>query len=125
MEDTNICAGVLIISRASGKILLLLRNEISDHPHTWGVVAGHIKDGEDILTGLKREIYEETKINPEQIDFYFIDKEFNNKFYYFIGFIDNDIKCDLNNENLQYGWFNKNNLPSPLYPNLYNKIKAL
>lgn len=125
MGDTKTSAGALIISRATGRLLLLLRNEKSIHPLTWSIVAGHIKENEDILNGLKREINEETGINSELIDFYFINKELEDKFYYFIGFIDSEITCNLNDENLKFGWFDKNHLPYPLYPDLDVKIKAL
>lgn len=125
MKDKKISAGVLIISRSTSRLLLLLRNEVSMHPLMWSMVAGHIKEGENILDGLKREINEETNINPELIDFYFIDKESKNDFYYFIGFIDDEIDCKLDDENLNFGWFNKDNLPTPLYPNLNEKIKLL
>jgi len=31
----------------------------------------------------------------------------------------------LDEENLDYGWFNINNLPNPLYPGTLDKIKML
>lgn len=125
MKDTKKKAGVLIISRATGRILLLLRCETATYPLTWSMVAGHIQEGEDILDGLKRELNEETGINPDLIDFYFIASEKKHNFHYYIGFIDTEIPCKLDNENLNYGWFNKDNLPTPLFPGLDEKIKVL
>lgn len=124
MKDITYCAGALIVARKTGRILLLLRNEVSEAPLTWSIVAGHLKKGEDILEGLKREIQEETAFDANNIDFYFIEKE-GEKFYYFNGFVDDEFECELDVENLNYGWFSKDNLPTPLFPNLKYKIDTL
>lgn len=125
MKDIKECAGVLIIARNTGRMLLLLRSEFCDAPLTWSMLAGHLKDGEDILVGLKREVEEEVGINPDIIDYYFINRESEGKFNYFIGFTDSEFKCKLDNENLNYGWFSKDNLPTPLYPGFILKINEL
>lgn len=123
MKDSDISAGALIYAKNTGNVLLVLRNGNNTHPFLWSMVSGHIKKDETILTGLKREIQEELSINPNIIRFKFIKKEPN--FYYYNGFVENEFKCKLDDENLKYGWFNENNLPFPLYPNLIYKLKEL
>lgn len=129
MSESNLCAGVLIVARSTSRVLLLLRNEHSTYPSTWSIVAGHVKKGEHMFDGLKREVKEEINIDPEIIDYYLAKHEQGNdvesEFYYYIGFVDKEFECELNNENDNWGWFNKNNLPTPLFPHTATKIENL
>lgn len=122
------CAGVLIKSIDTGNILLLLRN---DYPieNTWSMLAGKIEIGESDLEGLKREVNEELSINPDIIKYRFMAKELNLiknvNFSWYVGLTDKEFIPKLDEENLDYGWFNINNLPNPLYPGTLDKIKML
>ena len=61
--------GVLIKARDTGRIFLMLRSTTVTTPLVWSLLSGGIDDGEEILEGLKREMYEETKINADIVDF--------------------------------------------------------
>jgi 8-oxo-dGTP pyrophosphatase MutT (NUDIX family) len=130
--DTNRAAGVLVKCVNTNKVLLLLRAE-GEHSNTWAMISGGIDEGEDVLTGLKREIREETQIdadNPEtKIDFKFIKKivntDKNSEFYYYEGFTNSEFLPKLDHENHDYKWCDKDNLPSPLYPGLIDKINKI
>jgi len=131
-DDTKIAAGVLVKCRKTNKVLLLLRAE-GEHSGTWAMISGGIDKGEDILTGLKREIFEETKIDANaketKIEFTFKEEIVNNvknsKFYYYEGFTESEFTPILNHENKEYGWYSKDELPSPLYPFLSTKIQNI
>ena len=122
-KPLKINAGVLIKCTKTGNVLLLLRN---DPVPTWALVSGGIGKGEDVLEGLKREIYEEMFVNPATIDFKFkrVEKfpEKNMEFHYYEGFTMSEFKPILDEENLNYGWFNKEKLPQPLFRGLDQKI---
>lgn len=122
----KIVAGVLIKCIETNRVFLLLRN---DKIPTWALMSGTIDDGENIMDGLKREIYEELfhrandiqfkKIRVEQIP------EKNIEFHYYQGLTNKEFIPILDHENLNYGWFDKDNLPSPLYKGLDEKIAKI
>jgi hypothetical protein len=47
------------------------------------------------------------------------------RFHYYQGFVKSEFTPILNEENLEYKWCNKTNLPSPLYDGLYQKIENI
>ena len=118
--------GVLIKSNTTNRVFLLLRN---DRKPRWSLMSGTMEEGENPMQTLKREIVEELKITPDIIE-YKKDKieripEKNKTFYYFEGFVNEEFKPTLDFENLDYGWFDKNDLPSPLYRGLKEKIDRI
>ncbi len=122
-------AGVLIKCDKTDKIFLMLRSSGGIGGNTWNLLAGGIEEGETPLEGIKRETNEETKINPEIIDFKFINKEFDNdrklEFHYYTGIVLDEFTPKLCDENVDWGWFTEDNLPTKLFPNLINKIKQI
>ncbi len=128
MESTKkkIAAGVLIKCEKTDKIFLMLRSSGGIGGNTWNLLAGGINEDEDVLEGLKREVKEETTIDPEIIDYNFINKEFdkdrNLDFHYYEGFTKSQFIPKLDHENTDFGWFGKDELPSPLFPNLMDKL---
>ena len=122
-------AGVLIKCDKTDKIFLMLRSSGGIGGNTWNLLAGGIEEGETPLEGLKRETKEETKINPDIIDYKFINKEFdkdrNLDFHYYTGIVLDEFTPKLDKENTDYGWFGKDELPSPLFPKLMDKIDKI
>lgn len=125
-DNKRIVAGVLIKCAKTDEILLLLRN---DKIPTWALVSGNIEKGENPLEALKREIYEELFINPNKIEFKFMRIEHipdkNIDFYYYEGLTNSKFTPILDHENLNFGWFNKENLPTPLFKGLAEKIAKI
>ena len=68
-------AGVLLICNSTGNFLLLKRGKSAFLPHTWSVVAGGMEEGETPLESIKRELKEETKIDPAPIKFQFFENQ--------------------------------------------------
>lgn len=128
-KTKKVAAGVLIKCDKTDKIFLMLRSSGGVGGSTWNLVAGGIKDGETTLDGLKREVKEETDINPDTIKFKFVNKEFdkdkNLDFHYYTGSVSKEFKPTLCDENVDWGWFSKTELPSPLYPNIMDKIDKI
>ncbi len=58
------------------KILLLHRQDHKPQGNTWGVPAGKVDEGEDVLRAIIREIGEETGINAEPHQFIYFEKFF-------------------------------------------------
>jgi len=120
-------AGVLIKALNTNKVLLLHRSELCSYPYTWALCSGGVNDNEDTLVGLKREITEELSINPDIIDFKFKYTEDAGgiDFYYYEGFVKEEFIPTLNEENLEYVWCDLNDMPSPRYPKLEEKIENI
>jgi len=116
-------AGVLLICEKTGNFLLLERNKLAFFPKTWSVVAGAMEEGETSLETVKRELKEETQIDPTPIRFQFFETQYDFKsFDLYLGYCEEEYECKLDRENDNWGWFNMNNLPHPLFPTLYSSL---
>ena len=128
-EKIPVAAGVLVLCTETNKILLLLRSSEGTGGNTWNLVSGGIDEGENVLEGLKREVSEEMSINPELIKYNFkhLEDGLNNtlEFHYYEGFTKSEFIPTLDHENTDYGWFSKDELPSPLFPNIMTKINKI
>ena len=122
----NKVAGVLIKCEETNKVLLLLRN---DKNPTWSLVSGGMENDEDPIECLKREIEEELSINPNLIRLKKIKVEnFDDKnmeFHYYEGLTSKNFSPKLNSENTDWGWFSEDELPTPLYNGMKEKIKSI
>jgi len=120
MEEVG---GVLIYCPSTKRVLLVKRSSEFDCPKTWALISGGIEENETPLRSIKREILEELQYDPNKIFYRFIGIESNhNNFYFFQGLVEEEFTPILNHENEEYGWFDKDSLPSPLYPKLDDKI---
>ena len=109
----------------TNKVLLLLRN---DGNPTWSLVSGGLEGDEDPLEALKREFEEELSLKPTNVKFNKVGVETNTNnviFHYYEGFTSEEFEPKLDYENLDWGWFSKDNLPSPLYKGMIQKIKNI
>jgi ADP-ribose pyrophosphatase YjhB (NUDIX family) len=124
--EKRVVAGVLIKCVKTDNIFLLLRN---DEQPNWALVSGTIDKGEDVLSGLKRELYEELFVKPSLIDFKFVRveniPEKNIEFHYYEGYVENEFTPILDEENLDGKWFSREMLPKPLFKGLGDKIEKI
>ena len=120
-------AGVLIKALDTNRVLLVLRSDKCSDPFNWALVSGGVHKDEDTLDGLKREVYEELGINPDVIKYQFsnIEKEGEIEFFYYQGFTEHEFYPILNEEHDDFGWFDVDDLPKPLYDKMGNKIKDI
>jgi len=125
-EEIKQSAGVLILCTETKKVLLLLRN---DKKPTWSCLTGGMEKGESPIETLKREIKEELSISTDDIEFKKIDVEHINEknlhLHYYQGFTSKEFSPRLDHENLKWGWFSKDNLPTPLFDGMLEKINKI
>jgi 8-oxo-dGTP diphosphatase len=116
--------GVLLIDINSNKFLLCQRGKNATFANSWSLFGGTIEEGEDILDGVKRELLEETGIESNDIIFKLFEEQYGMgyPYHFFIGFCNGMKVCKLNDENQDWGWFNLENLPKPLFPTLYSSL---
>jgi len=83
-----------------------------------------IDEGETVLEGVKRELMEETQIPSDNIryELFEIQTTLGDDYHFYLGYCDKEYECKLNDETQEYGWFNLNNLPKPLFPTMYSSL---
>ena len=112
--------GVLLICKETNNFLLVKRSKLATYPNTWSIVSGEIEGEETALEGIKRELWEETKIEGDiDYDFFEINNDLVPQFSFYLGYCPKEYTPQLNHENSKYGWFNMENLPPNLFPTLY------
>lgn len=118
-------AGILLISRDSGKILLVLRSSLVNEPGTWGMPGGKIDSPEESpMSAAKREAEEELGYKgPIEMKPAHVFKAGSFQFFNFIGIVPNDFEPTLDWENDDFGWYELSNLPSPLHFGVVSLLK--
>ena len=107
-------AGVLLMTRRTPRQFLLMR-----HPRRWDLPKGHVDEGEDFQTAARRELTEETGIDPAQCQFddafgYQITypvtykkhpgRTFEKILRYFLAYVDGPVEVVVS-EHEDYRWF--------------------
>lgn len=120
MTNKIIGAGIIAIDTSNGKILLCRRGDKGYHPNCWASFGGTYDaiDGHPKETA-KREFWEETKVNiPYKISKAPFDVQEDNifQYYLYIGLFDSAFDVQINEENLDYGWYELDELPENLHP---------
>jgi len=121
----RISIGIVIISRTTNKILLVERNDYNKY---WSMITGGFEKNDlTHLNTIKREMYEELELDYNLVNIKRGSIEFlkdkNMIFKWYIGLVDYEFDPILCNENLSYGWFDINEVPNNLYPNLMDKLQ--
>lgn len=124
MKANKKYGGVLLIDIKTDSFLLGQRSKRATFANTWSLFGGTIEEGETVLEGVKRELYEETNINPENIVFklFEIQVEMGYPYYFYLGFCNGKMDCNINDESQDWGWFTMEDLPKPLFPTLYSSL---
>jgi 8-oxo-dGTP pyrophosphatase MutT (NUDIX family) len=115
-----------MIARPDGRILLALRAPWLPDPLVWSVPAGRLEPGEEPLDAALREGQEELGRVPTArvLAAY---KDVRAQFTTFLAEIsENDARSwrpKLNPENVDWGWFHLEELPTPLHPGVGNALR--
>ena len=106
-KDSKQVAKVVIIDN-NNRVLMLKRSSYMDkYAGEWDLPGGHVKIGENLETGLKREVKEETGLDIKNV--IFIEK-INNLYFYFCSYNQKPIK--LSDEHTGFRFFPKQSLDS-------------
>ena len=104
-------AGILIYHQDD--VLLFKRSNKVRYNGNWSVAGGHIETNESPEAAAKREVFEETMImisGPiEKIGTF----QENDRFMMFAKELENKVEPIIDDEHDDWGWFNKDKLPSP------------
>ena len=91
----------IVLSR-NGKVLLIKNHK------GWDLPGGHIKEDENVISGLMREVFEETGITLGEEDVHSLNKRSGNKVYFCGEFANDDVV--LSKEHYEYGFFTINEI---------------
>ena len=119
--------GVLLVCKNTKRFLLGKRSDLGSYPNMWSLFGGTIEPNEEVLDGVIREVFEETKIDISNNKFKLFGVEYYTgyPYYFFISYCDEEYECQLNEENTDFGWFSMENLPHPLFPTLYSSLVTI
>jgi 8-oxo-dGTP pyrophosphatase MutT (NUDIX family) len=123
---TKSAAGVLLVAKKTGRVLLLRRGLACVEPDKWSMVSGGIESGESPEVAVKRELMEETGyVDDVNLKLANIYDAGSFGFYNYVGFINDEFVPVLNYENTDYKWVQLSDLPSPLHFGLLEFISAV
>ena len=105
VNDSKKVAKVVIIDNSNRVLLLKKSDYVNKYAGEWDLPGGHIKVGEKLLTGLKREVKEETDLDVSNL--IFVEKIDNLDFYY-CKYNNKPIK--ISHEHTGFRFFDKNSL---------------
>lgn len=119
MQQPGVGTGI-ILQNNEGKILLGLRKG-KHGPRTWGCPGGGLEFNEDLKESAAREVKEETAIAVTDLEFLtitndrFKEEGIHNITIWFSASTNQEPKLQEPNKCERWEWFDKNNLPSPLF----------
>lgn len=122
----KIGAGIFAIDKNSGKILLCQRGLDSSYSEMWAVFGGTFEE-KDVTPKktAKREFFEETgvivnyKISKEP---FFLNSNRFIDFYTYLGIFNGQPEIRINEESLNYGWFDIESLPKNIIPGMSDML---
>ena len=117
-KDINKIAKAVIIK--DGKALILFRSGSQRHADKWDLPGGHLNEGEDLIEGLFREVYEETGLTlSEPIESLYAK---GNTSFFKAGLPQEDIR--LSHEHTEYKFISPEEIPENISSRFIKAIKA-
>ena len=110
-------AGVMILAKDTGRILLPFRSKDVDQPHTWGGTWGGAIDAkEDPKKAAMRELEEESGYDGEaEIIPLHVYKDDDFRYYNFLAVVPTEFEPKLNWETEKAEWFEFDDWPKPMH----------
>ena len=116
-------AGALFYARSTGRCLFVLRSTTCDAPRTWCSVGGGVESGESLHEAVLRECQEEIGVRPNCSLVLLKGHRIRNAagatvytYYNYLGIVDEEFDCVLNDEHTAYRWAPLSEIPLPLHP---------
>jgi 8-oxo-dGTP pyrophosphatase MutT (NUDIX family) len=112
-------AGALLIAEDTGRVLLAQRSQLVDRPGLWALPGGGVEPGETPAEGALRELWEEVGWDGP-VELYPAGTRRASRggatYHSFLGLVPTEFEPVLNWESSDAGWFDPEDLPSPIHP---------
>jgi len=112
-------AGALLIAEDTGRVLLAQRSQLVDRPGLWALPGGGVEPGETPSEGALRELWEEVGWDGP-VELYPAGTRRASRggatYHSFLGLVPTEFEPVLNWESSDAGWFDPEDLPSPIHP---------
>lgn len=112
-------AGTLLIAQDTGRVLLAQRSPLVDRPGVWALPGGGVEPGESPAQGALRELWEEVGWDgPVELHPAGTRRAARGfaTYHSFLGVVPAERAPVLNWESSAAGWFDPEDLPSPMHP---------
>lgn len=104
-NDTQTVAKAVIIDEKN-RILFLKRSDyLKKFAGEWDLPGGHLKEGESLIQGLEREVFEETALQVRDPEMF---KELENLNFFYVKYDSQEVK--LSHEHTDYKFFEREEL---------------
>jgi 8-oxo-dGTP pyrophosphatase MutT (NUDIX family)/GNAT superfamily N-acetyltransferase len=109
-------AGALVVAKDTGRILLLKRSaDEKNDPNVWACVGGGVENEETYEQGVIREAQEEIGYTLDNFKLVYTHVGDYTIYKNFLSFVETEFEPKLNYEHSDFGWFELNELPTPLH----------
>lgn len=124
---TSLAAGVLL-QRKDGRVFLVRRSGTGDHGGDWALPGGMVDRGEEPQAAAARELQEETGlvVDPARLELLHIDLHGDGEadFMTYRHEFNDEFEPRLDGEATASGWFERDNLPSPMHHQCTRMLRA-
>jgi len=127
MKHKILGAGILAFEKSTGKILFGRRGMKGEQPNTWSPFGGTFEKEDQMPRNTAiREFKEETgckcSFQLSKMPYYINDGN-QLRFYTYLAIFDNEFTPIINQESMDYQWFDLNSLPENLHPGVQEMME--
>ena len=106
-NDTKQVAKVVLLDQENRALFLKRSDYVTKYSGDWDLPGGHLKEDENIISGLLREVKEETSLEIREPSFLL---KIDNLYFFYAKYDSQEIK--LSHEHTDYRFFDKDELDS-------------
>ena len=98
-------AGVMLIERSQGRVLLLRRSALVPHAGLWNLPGGEVERGETRSRAAVRELREESGIDPAAAGIRWAGVKTCGPWFALVGYVAHPVAVRLDHESNAFGWY--------------------
>ena len=104
-NDTKVVAKAVIIDNNDRVLFLKRSQKLEKFPGEWDLPGGHVKEGEPLMSGLKREVAEETSLEIDNVRYI---EQIKNMYFFMCKYDSQPVK--ISDEHIDYKFLEESDL---------------